>query len=248
MSEVVHYDVADEVATITLDSQLNRNALSRALVSGVFEGIDAAEADDAVKVVVIRAEGSVFCAGADMSEATADGMEEGARTIVELQRRIVASPKPFVVRVHGAVRAGGIGIVAACDIAVSAADATFALTEVRLGLAASVISLTVLPRMTTRAASRTLLTGETFDGTAAQAMGLVTTAVPPEDLDTELARVLTDLRKGHPQGLHEGKKLLNHDLLAYIEAHADERAALSARLFGSDAAREAMLAFLSRKK
>ena len=74
MTEVVHYDVADEVATVTLDSQHNRNALSRALVSGVFEGIDAAEADDAVKVVVIRAEGSVFCAGADMSEATADGM------------------------------------------------------------------------------------------------------------------------------------------------------------------------------
>jgi enoyl-CoA hydratase/methylglutaconyl-CoA hydratase len=240
--------VADEVATITLDSQHNRNALSRALVSGVFEGIDAAEADDSVKVVVIRAEGSVFCAGADMSEATTDGMEEGARTIVELQRRIVASAKPFVVRVHGAVRAGGIGIVAACDIAVSAADATFALTEVRLGLAASVISLTVLPRMHTRAASRTLLTGETFDGTAAQQMGLVTTAVPADQLDTELDRVLTDLRKGHPQGLREGKRLLNQDLLAYLEANAAERAALSARLFGSDAAREAMLAFLNRRK
>ncbi len=248
MSEVVHYDVADEVATITLDSQANRNALSRALVSGVYAGVDAAEADDSVKAVVIRAEGSVFCAGADMSEATSDGMEEGARTIVELQRRIVASPKPFVVRVHGAVRAGGIGIVAACDIAVSADNATFALTEVRLGLAASVISLTVLPRMTSRAASRTLLTGETFDGAAAQAMGLVTTAVPEGDLDAELDRVLTDLRKGHPQGLREGKALLNKDLLELIESHGEERAALSARLFGSDAAREAMLAFLNRKK
>ena len=248
MSEVVHYGVADEVATITLDSQSNRNALSKALVSGVFAGIDAAEADDAVKVVVIRAEGSVFCAGADMSEATSDGMEEGARTIVELQRRIVASSKPFVVRVHGAVRAGGIGIVAACDIAVSADTATFALTEVRLGLAASVISLSVLPRMTSRAASRTLLTGETFDGAAAQAMGLVTTAVPEADLDAELDKVLADLRKGHPQGLREGKALLNKELLGYIETHADERATLSARLFGSDAAREAMLAFLNRKR
>src|SRR5690349_5033829 len=111
MSEVVHYDVADEVATITLDSQSNRNALSRALVQGVFDGIDRAESDDAVKVVVIRAAGKVFCAGADLSEATSDGMEEGARTIVELQRRIAASPKPVVARVHGAVRAGGIGIV-----------------------------------------------------------------------------------------------------------------------------------------
>jgi enoyl-CoA hydratase/methylglutaconyl-CoA hydratase len=244
----VRYDVEAGVATITLDSQHNRNALSKALVAGVFDGIDRAEADDEVTVVVIRAAGSVFCAGADMSEATGEGMEQGARAIVELQRRIVASPKPFVARVHGAVRAGGIGIVAACDVAVSASSATFALTEVRLGLAASVISLTVLPRMTPRAASRTLLTGETFDGAAAQEMGLVTTAVADDLLDDELDTVLTGLRKGHPQGLSEGKKLLNAELLADIEARGEERAALSARLFGSDAAREAMLAFLSRTR
>ena len=102
--------------------------------------------------------------------------------------------------------------------------------------------------MTSRAVSRTLLTGETFDGAAAAAMGLVTTAVPEADLDGALDRVLTDLRKGHPQGLREGKALLNADLLAHLEQHGEERAALSARLFGSDAAREAMLAFLHRKK
>ncbi len=242
----VTYDVQAGVATITLDHQAKRNALSKALVTGVFDGVDRAESDDDVRVVVVRAAGSVFCSGADLSEATGEGMEEGARTIVELQRRIVASPKPFVARVHGAVRAGGIGIVAACDIAVSADSATFALTEVRLGLAASVISLTVLPRMTPRSASRTLLTGETFDGTAAEDMGLVTVAVPEAQLDAALDRVVGDLLKGHPQGLAEGKKLLNAELLAGLEARGEERAALSARLFGSDAAREAMLAFLSK--
>jgi len=246
MSTPVRYDVEAGVATITLDSQPNRNALSRALVAGMFDGIDRAEADDEVKTVVIRAEGSTFCAGADLSEATGEGMEVGARAIVELQRRIVASPKPFVARVHGAVRAGGIGIVAACDIAISSTSATFALTEVRLGLAASVISLTVLPRMTPRSASRTLLTGEKFGGAEAAAMGLVTIAVPENELDAALARVLVDLGKGHPQGLAEAKLLLNAELLAGLEAHGEDRAALSARLFGSDAAREAMLAFLSR--
>ncbi|QIK67786.1 enoyl-CoA hydratase family protein [Nocardioides sp. HDW12B] len=246
MSSPVEYDVQAGVATITLDHQATRNALSKALVAGVFDGVDRAEADDDVRVVVVRAAGSVFCSGADLSEATGEGMEEGARTIVELQRRIVASPKPFVARVHGAVRAGGIGIVAACDIAVAADSATFALTEVRLGLAASVISLTVLPRMTPRSASRTLLTGEKFDGAAAADMGLVTVAVPEAELDAELDRVVGDLLKGHPQGLAEGKKLLNADLLAGLEARGEERAALSARLFGSDAAREAMLAFLSK--
>ncbi len=246
MSTPVRYDVQAGVATITLDHQAKRNALSRALVAGVFDGVDRAEADDDVRVVVVRAAGGVFCSGADLSEATGEGMEEGARSIVELQRRIVASPKPFVARVHGAVRAGGIGIVAACDVAVSAHSATFALTEVRLGLAASVISLTVLPRMTPRSASRALLTGEKFDGTAAAGTGLVTLAVPDDELDAELDRVVGDLLKGHPQGLAEGKRLLNADLLAGLEARGEERAALSARLFSSDAAREAMLAFLSK--
>lgn len=248
MTEVVHYGVADGVATITLDHQEKRNALSRALVAGLFEGIDGAEADPEVRVVVVRAAGSTFCAGADLSEASSEGMEEGARAIVELQRRIVASPKPFVARVHGAVRAGGIGVVAACDLAVCAEDATFALTEVRLGLAASVISLTVLPRMTPRAASRTLLTGETFDGAAAAAMGLVSLAVPAGDLDDALDRVVGQLRRGHPQGLAEGKRLLNADLLASIEEHGEDRAALSARLFASGPAREAMRAFLERPR
>lgn len=247
-SPPVGYDVDDGVATLTLDSQHNRNALSRAVVAGLFEGLDRAEADDAVRVVVVRAAGPVFCAGADMSEATGEGMEEGARAIVELQRRIVASPKPVVARVHGAVRAGGIGIVAACDLVVCADTATFALTEVRLGLAASVISLTVLARMSPRAASRTLLTGETFDGSAAQELGLVSLAVPEDRLDAELDTVLAALGRGHPQGLRESKRLLNADLLRSIEERGEERAALSARLFASEAAREAMLAFLARKR
>ena len=115
----VHYDVTDGVATLTLDSPHNRNALSKALVAGLFDGLDRAEADDSVKVVLLRSADRVFCSGADLSEASADGMVEGAKTIVELQRRIVASPKPVVVRLDGPVRAGGIGIVAAADIAIA---------------------------------------------------------------------------------------------------------------------------------
>ena len=113
MSELVHYAVADAVATITLDSPHNRNALSRQLVGELFAHLEAAAADDAVRVVLIASTGRVFCSGADLSEATADGMEEGARRIVALQRLIVSLDKPVVVRAYGAVRAGGIGIVAA---------------------------------------------------------------------------------------------------------------------------------------
>ena len=247
-AELVHYDVADAVATITLDSPHNRNALSRQLVTELFDRLQRAEADPEVRVVLVRAAGRVFCSGADLSEATAGGMDEGARRIVELQRLIATMDKPVVTRVGGAVRAGGIGIVAASDIAVAADDATFALTEVKLGLAAAIISLTVHHRMNPRAAALTTLGGEVFTGRDAAAYGLVTLAVPADDLDAEVDRVCASLATGAAQGLRESKRILNRDLVARIDAHGAEMADLSARLFASEEAKEAMTAFLTRKK
>ena len=248
MSALVHLSTEGPVASITLDSPHNRNALSRQLVAELFEHLRGAEADPEVKVVLVRATGTVFCSGADLSEATADGMEEGARRIVELQRLIVTMDKPVVVRVQGAVRAGGIGIVAASDIAIATEEATFALTEVKLGLAAAIISLTVHHRMTPRAAALTTLGGEVFGGADAAAYGLVTRAVPADDLDPEVARVCASLATGAAQGLRESKRILNRDLVARIDAGGEEMAALSARLFASDEAREAMTTFLSRRR
>jgi enoyl-CoA hydratase/carnithine racemase len=246
--ELVHYAVADAVATLTLDSPHNRNALSRQLVSELFAHLRTAAADDAVRVVLIASAGKVFCSGADLSEATADGMEEGAKRIVELQRLIVSMDKPVVVRAYGAVRAGGIGIVAAADIAVANQSATFALTEVKLGLAAAIISLTVHHRMNPRAAALTTLGGEAFGGTDAAAYGLVTLAVPDEEIDERVSTVCRSLASGAPQGLRESKRILNADLVARIDERGAEMASLSARLFASDEARQAMTAFLSRRK
>ena len=251
-AELVHYSVSgpegEAVATLTLDSPHYRNALSRQLVTELFAGIERAAADDEVKVVLITSAGRVFCSGADLSEASTVGMEEGTRRIVDLQRLIVTLDKPVVTRLGGAVRAGGIGIVAASDIAIAAEDATFALTEVKLGLAAAIISLTVHHRMTPRAAALTTLGGEVFTGADAAAYGLVTSAVPAEALDAEVARVCASLATGAAQGLRESKRILNRDLVARIDAHGNELAELSTRLFASDEAREAMTAFLSRKK
>jgi methylglutaconyl-CoA hydratase len=246
--ELVRYDVDDAVATLTLDSQHNRNALSKQLVGELFERLARAEEDPSVKVVVIRAEGRTFCSGADLSEASDEGMEQTAGVLVDLQRRIAGLDKPVVTRLHGNVRAGGIGIVAASDIAISATDATYAFTEVRLGLAPAAISLSVLPRMSDRSAALTFLTGEVFDGTTAAGMGLVTTAVPEEELDAEVDRVLAALVEGNPQGLAETKRLLGGPLLDRIDRDGGDLARLSARLFGSEEAKAAMRAFLSRKK
>jgi len=248
MTELVHYGVADGVGTITLDSPHNRNALSRQLTTELFERLDRAAADDDAAVVVIRSADRVFCSGADLSEASEGGMEEGARTMVEMQRRIVTHPKPVVTRIAGPVRAGGLGIVAASDVVICGDDVTFAFTESRLALAPAVISLTVLPRLTGRAAADTFLTGRTFDAAEAAAMGLVTRAVPAGELDAAVADVCDELQKAHPQGLRETKALLAADLVRRIDDEGGPAAALSARLFGSDAAHEAMLAFLSRKR
>jgi enoyl-CoA hydratase/methylglutaconyl-CoA hydratase len=246
--ELVHLEVAEEIATITLDSPHNRNALSRQLVSELFARLESAEADPGVKVVLIRSSGRVFCSGADLSEASADGMEQGAREIVRLQRLIATLGKPVVVEVGGPVRAGGIGIVAAADIAVAAEEATFALTEVKLGLAAAIISLTVHHRMTPRAAALTTLGGEVFSGTEAAAYGLVTRAVPADRVGEEVRRLGASLATGAAQGLRESKRILNRDLVARIDAHGAELAALSATLFASEEAKEAMTAFLNRPR
>jgi enoyl-CoA hydratase/methylglutaconyl-CoA hydratase len=240
--------VSDAVATVTLDSQHNRNALSQQLVTELAERLERADADPEARVVLVRQAGKVFCSGADLSEATTVGMEEGAKRIVALQRQIVTMDKPVVTRVEGTVRAGGIGIVAASDLAVSADDATYALTEVKLGLAAAIISLTVHARMHPRAAALTTLGGETFTGTQAAEYGLVTRAVPAADLDSEVATLCAQLATGAAQGLRESKRILNADLVRRIDALGDDMAALSARLFASDEAREAMTAFLNRKR
>lgn len=246
MTELVHYSTADGIGTVTLDSPGNRNALSRQLVAELFDALDRSRDDDSV-VVVLRSADRVFCSGADLTEASSTGMELGALAIVDLQRSIITHPKPVVVRLGGPVRAGGLGIVASADVVVCAEDVTFAFTEARLGVAPAVISLTVLPRMTSRGAAETFLTGRTFDATEAAAMGLVTRCVPADDLDAEVAKVCDDLRQAHPQGLAETKALLARDLVARIDDQGAELAGLSARLFASDGAREAITAFLQRR-
>lgn len=248
MTELVHLEVADDVGTITLDSEHNRNALSRQLVTELSQHLTSAGSDPDVRVVLIRSAGRVFCSGADLKEATGDGMEAGAKGLIALQRLIATLDRPVVVELTGPVRAGGLGIVGAADLVIAAESVTFALTEVRLALAPAVISVSLVPRFTSRAAADLFLTGRTFDATEATAAGLVTRAVPDDAVAEAVAQTLADLALGFPQGHRETKKLLNRDLVARIDALGDQLAAQSAQLFGSDEAREAMLAFLNRRK
>jgi enoyl-CoA hydratase len=243
--QLVQYSVDRGIARIALDSPRNRNALSAALVEQVASALSTADADDSVRAIELTHTGPAFCAGADLKEASQGGMQTGTARVVALMRRIIATRKPVVGSIDGHARAGGLGLIGACDIVLAGPASTFAFSEVRLGLAPAMISLTTLPRMDPRAASRYYLTGETFDAPVAARIGLVTEAV--DDIDTATTAVLDALRAASPQGLRETKPLLTAQVLADFDARADTMAALSARLFGSAEAAEGMAAFLAKR-
>ena len=246
MSEVVHYEVDRAIATITLDSPENRNALSAQLVGELSAHLTTAGEDESVRAVVLTHTGSTFCAGADLREQAAEGgPEAGTRRMLGLLRQIVELPKPVVARLDGNVRAGGLGIVGACDIAIASDKASFAFTEVRLGLTPAIISLTTLGTMSERSASRYYLTGETFGSVEAVATGLITKAV--DDLDAELAAIADAFRACSPQGLAETKPITTAAARDRFDQHAEAMQQLSARLFGSEEVREGITAFLQKR-
>ena len=236
MIEAVKYEVSDAVATITLDAPRRRNALSAALLSDIGVRLDEAAADDDVRVVVVTHTGPVFCSGMDLT-AVADvpAAEQPVVAFPRLLQRLQQFDKPVVARVAGKARAGGIGLLAACDVAIAAATADFAFTEVRLGLVPAVVSGPVLDRAPASAVLELCLTGETFDAARAARIGLVNVAA--EDLDAELERYLAMLRLAEPAAMAATKTMLRRDRSG--RSIADDFAAmseLSARFFASPAA------------
>ncbi|MGV9450161.1 enoyl-CoA hydratase family protein [Streptomyces sp. NPDC003635] len=227
------------VETLSLDSPDNRNALSAALVAELADALADCAKDADVRAVVLTHTGNTFSAGADLRDPPHPD------ALVALLRRIVELPRPVVARVTGHVRAGGLGLLAACDITAAAHTASFAFTEVRIGVAPAVISLPLLPRTDPRALARYYLTGERFDAPEAARIGLLTAA--GDDVDAVLEPVLDGLRRSAPEALAETKRLLTARVLESFDRDAADLTALSARLFSSAQAREGMTAFLERR-
>ncbi|MFZ3559057.1 enoyl-CoA hydratase family protein [Streptomyces sp. BH055] len=227
------------VTTLALDSPANRNALSAALVGELGDRLREADKDRDVRAVVLTHTGGTFCAGADLRDPP------DPDALVGLLRQLVELGKPVVARVDGHVRAGGLGLLGACDIAAASSASSFAFTEVRIGVAPAVISMPLLPRLDPRAAGRYYLTGERFDAAEAARIGLVTVA--GDDVDEALEPLLGGLRKAAPEALAETKRLLTVKVLEAFDRDAESLTALSARLFGSAQAREGMTAFLERR-
>jgi methylglutaconyl-CoA hydratase len=245
--DVLKVSVARGVATLTLDSPANRNALSAQLRGELLAHLDTAIAD--ARVIVLTHTGRVFCAGMDLKESRGAGaQDQGVNEFPAILERIWTSPTPVVARVAGPARAGGVGLVAACDIAVAAEDATFAFSEVRIGVVPAVISVTVLPRLLPRAAHELFLTGETFDGPRATRIGLVNSAVPAADLDAEVQRYVEMLRLGAPGALAGTKEMLRGDRPGPMRDQFTAMQELSAGYFASDEGQEGMRAFAEKRK
>ncbi len=249
MADLVHATTASGVATITLDSQHNRNALSTQLMAELTDRLGSAQADDAARVIVLTHEGRVFCSGMDLSEARGGppaGM--GVNAFPEILQSIWDSPKPVIARVAGPARAGGVGLIGACDIAVAARSATFAFTEVRIGVVPALISITVLPRLLPRAAHELFLTGEVFDGERAAAVGLVNAAVETADLDAAVGRYVDLLVLGAPGALAATKGMLRRSRPASMSEDFAAMLALSAEHFAGEEGQEGIAAYTEKRR
>jgi methylglutaconyl-CoA hydratase len=243
---VLQVQVASGVARLTLNSPANRNALSRAMRAQLKQALTEAFADDAVRVVVLDHTGRVFCSGMDLSEAAGgSAADQGVHEFPDLLQLIWSAPKPVIAAVRGPARAGGVGLAAACDVVVAGASASFAFTEVRIGVVPAVISAVCRPRMLPHAVHRLMLTGEVFDAGTAAAGGLVDLAVADDEVDATVASQVTALAAGAPAALAETKRLLRSgtDLAGEFPALLE----LSARFFAGEEGQEGIAAFREKR-
>ncbi|MGH3937255.1 MAG: enoyl-CoA hydratase-related protein [Pseudonocardiaceae bacterium] len=246
VAKLVHLAVRSGIATITLDSPANRNALSPQLRAELLDALQRSSQDRSVRVVILDHTGPAFCAGMDLREARQES-EQGVGEFRRILEQIYTSPKPVVAKVAGAARAGGIGMVAAADVAVATNDATFAFTEVRIGLVPAVISVTVLPRLLPHAAHELFLTGETFDATRAVTIGLLNSAVPADQLAAEVARYTDMLSTGAPEALTLTKQMLHRNHASAMAEHFTAMLELSAQRFASEEGQEGIRAFAEKR-
>jgi len=245
MGELVRLEIADDVARITLDSQHNRNALSIQLVAELGAAIDEA-GDSGARAIVLGHEGPAFCAGADLKQRLSDGGAPDSRPFVRVLEQLMDSPLPTIAAVQGAVRAGGIGLMASCDLVVVESSVTFALTEVRIGVAPAIICVPILRRVSPSEIAAAMLTGEQFDPPHARSIGLITHV--SDDVDATVSALCDGIKAGAPRAVAETKRMLQYVPTLDRSTGFAEMSALSEALFGGADAAEGMAAFREKRR
>ena len=243
------------VARLTLDRPGIRNAFDDALIAALTRALRELDADDTVRAVVLAGNGPAFCAGADldwmkrMAGYTYEQNLADARALAGMLRILDRMKKPTVARVHGPAFAGGVGLVAACDIAVGTPEAKFCLSEAKLGLSPATISPYVIRAMGERMARRYFLTAEVFDGIEAHRVGLLSHISPSEKLDGEIDKMLEHLVQGGPQALAKIKDLIHTVSPGPIpDSLIEDTAQRIAEIRVSPEGREGIAAFLEKRK
>jgi len=257
MTDAILHEHRGDVAWITLNRPQVHNAFDDGLIAELTGAIAAADADDAVRAVVLSGSGASFSAGADLNwmrgmaaASEAENREDSLR-LARLMRTLQFLSKPTIARVNGAAYGGGVGLVACCDIAIGVDTAQFALSEVKLGLVPAVISPYVVAAIGLREARRLFITGELFDAATATRIGLLHAAVPPGELDDAVSRQLRLLGKAGPVAQREAKHLalrMGGTDQAQAERIDNDNAALIARLRVSAEGQEGLGAFLDKRK
>lgn len=243
------------VARVTLARPEVRNAFNEQVIAAVTAAFRDLDADANVRVVVLAADGPAFCAGADlnwmrrMADYTRQQNLGDAAALAEMLRSIAACRKPTIARVQGDAYAGGMGLVAACDIAVAANTAHFCLSEVKLGLIPATISPYMIRAMGERAAQRYFLTAERFDAATALRIGYVHEAVPAEQLDAQVQSFVDAFLAASPQALADCKRLLHEVTNRPVDAALIARTAeFIADSRTSDDGRHGIQSFLGKAK
>jgi methylglutaconyl-CoA hydratase len=235
----------DDVRTLTLDSPANRNALSARLLEELEQALRDAIDDPDVRAVVVTGSGTVFCSGADLSERGS----EAPNRMPAILTAIAESPVPVIARVNGHARAGGLGLIAAADMAVAAAASTFAFTEVRVGVAPAMILVPALPVVDRRLLTRAALTGERFSASEAMAAGLLSAVTPDEAaLDPWVDERTQAIRRSAPGAVRATKELLRTLPAQGWSDGLAAAASVSAELFAGAEAAEGMAAFLQKRR
>ena len=251
----VKLSVEHHVATVTLNRPEVRNAFNDASIAALAEAFRSLGEDKRVRAIVLAAEGVGFCAGADlnwmrrMAEYSREENLADAAQLAEMLRLVYTCPKPTVARVQGDVFAGGMGLVAACDIAVSVDTASYCLSEVRLGLIPATIGPYVVRAMGARAAHRYALTAERFTAAEALRIGFVHEVVPAEALDAKVAEITGALVNAGPSAVRAGKQLVQDVAEREIDAALIARTVEGiADIRASAEGREGIQAFLQKRK
>lgn len=255
MSDIEVRRVRDGVAEVWLNRPQVRNAFNDEVIAALTQAFRALDADATVRVIVLAAAGPAFCAGADlnwmrrMADYTREQNLADAAGLAEMLRTIATVRQPVIARVQGDAYAGGMGLVAVCDIAVVADAATFCLSEVKLGLVPATISPYVVRAMGTRAAQRYMLTAERFDAAAAKAIGYVHEVVPASELDASVAKLVDALLAASPQALAQCKRLLDEVIDRPVDAPLIERTVEHiAHARASDDGKHGVQSFLNKAK